>query len=354
MRVTRSGLGGGVTSRRSAGRGTRRSAAAGAAIAGAVPRTAVAVCIAVALAGTFALGAHARQAPGVTDGVYAAGQAERGREVYEAQCAICHGAALEGSVGPPLAGDRFLSIWSARPLLELVDKIQHTMPLRAPAPLSRQESLDLAAYTLQAGGYPAGQAALTDAALPGIVLPTAPSAYAAPGDVFLAPSANLAQLMRSIAFPASNIIFNVQIKDPSADVPGPTGARSFDYVEWGATVYPGWEAIDLAALALAESAPLFLAPGRRCENGRASSRGSARLAGVHRGGRGSGTGRLPGVAIAGLGRRHRGHRPAQRRVRQLPSGSIGTWAPRGAGWERIAAGRTPDRRIFNGEERPCA
>ena len=268
MRVTRSGLGGGVTSRRSAGRGTRRSAAAGAAIAGAVPRTAVAVCIAVALAGTFALGAHARQAPGVTDGVYAAGQAERGREVYEAQCAICHGAALEGSVGPPLAGDRFLSIWSARPLLELVDKIQHTMPLRAPAPLSRQESLDLAAYTLQAGGYPAGQAALTDAALPGIVLPTAPSAYAAPGDVFLAPSANLAQLMRSIAFPASNIIFNVQIKDPSADVPGPTGARSFDYVEWGATVYPGWEAIDLAALALAESAPLFLAPGRRCENGR--------------------------------------------------------------------------------------
>ena len=268
MRVTRSGLGGGVTSRRSAGRGIRRAAAAGAAIAGAVPRTAAAACIAVALAGTFVLGAHARQAPGVADGVYAAGQAERGREVYEAQCATCHGDALEGSVGPPLAGDRFLSIWSARPLLELVDKIQHTMPLRAPAPLSREESLDLAAYTLQAGGYPAGQAALTDAALPGIVLPMAPSAYAAPGDVFLAPSANLAQLMRSIAFPASNIIFNVQIKDPGADVPGPTGARSFDYVEWGSTVYPGWEAIDLAALALAESAPLFLAPGRRCENGR--------------------------------------------------------------------------------------
>ena len=74
--------------------------------------------------------------------------------------------------------------------------------------------------------------------------------------------------MRAIAFPASNIVFNVQIKDPSADTPPPTGSRSFDFVEWGSTVYPGWEAIDLAALALAESAPLFLVPGRRCENGR--------------------------------------------------------------------------------------
>ncbi len=68
--------------------------------------------------------------------------------------------------------------------------------------------------------------------------------------------------------PASNIVFNVQIKDPGAEVPPPTGTRPFDFVEWGDTVYPGWEAIDLAALAVAESAPLFLVPGRRCENGR--------------------------------------------------------------------------------------
>ena len=74
--------------------------------------------------------------------------------------------------------------------------------------------------------------------------------------------------MRAIAFPASNIVFNTQIKNPADDVPAPTGTRSFDFVEWGATVYPGWEAIDLAALAIAESAPLFLVPGRRCENGR--------------------------------------------------------------------------------------
>ncbi len=213
---------------------------------------------------------HATQAQIVTEGVYTAEQAARGGRVYQDQCVTCHGDVLEGSVGPPLAGEGFLSIWSARPVVELVDKIRNTMPLQASAPLSRQESIDLGAYILQAGGFPAGPAELTDAALPGIALPTSPTASASVtgGDVAAVPIANLAQLMRAIAFPASNTVFNVQIKDPGADIPPPTGSRSFDFVEWGSTVYPGWDAIDLAALALAESAPLFLVPGRRCENGR--------------------------------------------------------------------------------------
>jgi hypothetical protein len=42
----------------------------------------------------------------------------------------------------------------------------------------------------------------------------------------------------------------------------------FDYVLWGMTQYYGWQAVDQAALALIETTPLFLLPGRRCENGR--------------------------------------------------------------------------------------
>ena len=240
------------------------------AFAAAAGRAGVTVFLAAAFAGALVFTAHARQSRSVADGVYSVEQAERGRQVYQEQCVTCHGDALEGSVGPPLAGDGFLAIWSGLPVVDLVDKIHNTMPLQAPAPLSRQESIDLTAYVLQAGGFPAGQAELTDAALPGIALPTVATAAASAGggDVPVAPIANLAQLMRAIAFPASNIVFNVQIKDPADDVPAPTGTRSFDFVEWGATVYPGWEAIDLAALAIAESAPLFLVPGRRCENGR--------------------------------------------------------------------------------------
>ncbi len=236
----------------------------------AVHRATAAMLCAGVLAGTFVLIARAQTLRAVTEGVYAAAQAARGGEVYRDQCAACHGEALEGSVGPPLAGDGFLSIWSARPVVELVDKIHNTMPLQAPAPLSRQASIALTAYILEVGGFPAGAEELTDAALAGIALPTVAtaSASAAGGDLPVAPIANLAQLMRAIAFPASNIVFNVQIKDPGAEAPPPTGTRPFDFVEWGATVYPGWESIDLAALAIAESAPLFLVPGRRCENGR--------------------------------------------------------------------------------------
>ena len=233
-----------------------------------VRQAAAAISCAGALAGAPLLTGHAQQSQGVAEGVYSVEQAARGQQVYVEQCTVCHGDALEGSVGPPLAGDGFLSIWGARPVLDLVDKIHYTMPLEAPAPLSRQESIDLAAHVLQAGGFPAGAAELTDGMLAAIVLPAAPTAAAAGGDLALAPVANLAQLMRAVTFPNSNVIFNVQLKDPGAQVLPAPGARPFDYVEWGSTVYPGWQAIDLAALALVESTPLFLAPGRRCENGR--------------------------------------------------------------------------------------
>src|SRR6266852_7119204 len=47
-------------------------------------------------------------------------------------------------------------------------------------------------------------------------------------------------------------------------------ARSItdDYVEWGSTIYPGWLAIDQAAMGITETAPLLLTPGRRCQNGK--------------------------------------------------------------------------------------
>jgi hypothetical protein len=82
------------------------------------------------------------------------------------------------------------------------------------------------------------------------------------------PEGNLAELMRAIAFPNSNVIFNVQVKNPGAQPKKTVAAVPFDYVDWGSTVYPGWLAVDQAAIALTETAPLFLTPGRRCQNGR--------------------------------------------------------------------------------------
>jgi len=237
-------------------------------------RRALAVAFgAYVLVGAFSLAGHAGQSRSVSDGVYSSGQAARGQETYNAQCAECHGKAMEGTIGTPLVGESFLSNWSARPLSNLVDKIQKTMPFNLPGSLSRQQSTDLAAYILQAGKFPSGQAELSDAALAQIMFPTAktssaPVATTAAGPSLSAPEGNLAELMRAIAFPNSNIIFNVQIKDPGAQPKKTTATSPFDYAQWGTTVYPGWLAVDQAAVAITETAPLLLTPGRRCQNGR--------------------------------------------------------------------------------------
>jgi hypothetical protein len=69
-------------------------------------------------------------------------------------------------------------------------------------------------------------------------------------------------------FPTSNLIFNVQNQDPGAQKVGwEPGATAFSWADWGAGIYSGWEMVDYAAIALAESAPLILTP-RRCENGK--------------------------------------------------------------------------------------
>ncbi|HME99390.1 MAG TPA: cytochrome c [Terriglobia bacterium] len=212
----------------------------------------------------FSNSVQARQSRSVTDRVYSAAQSARGQQIYKAQCAGCHGDAMEGTSGPPLAGDGFLSNWSARSLATLVDKIQKTMPFNQPGSLSRAQSIDIAAYILDIGKFPAGQNELSERTLTQVLFAAVRTA-ARPAT---GPEGNLAELMRAVAFPNANIIFNVQLKDPAAQPKKQPASAPFDYVEWGSTVYPGWLAVDQAAVAITETAPLLLSPGRRCQNGR--------------------------------------------------------------------------------------
>lgn len=170
---------------------------------------------------------------------------------------------MEGTIGPPLVGDEFLANWSGRPLIDFIDKIQKTMPFEKPGTLSRQQSADLTAFVLEAGKFSAGQADLSEGAIAQIVFPPGRPRPAAAG-----PEGTLAELMRAIAFPNANVIFNLQLKNPAVQPKKPLASSPFDYVEWGSTVYPGWLAVDQAAVAIIETAPLLLTPGRRCQNGR--------------------------------------------------------------------------------------
>ena len=79
------------------------------------------------------------------------------------------------------------------------------------------------------------------------------------------PVGNLAELMRAINFPNSNILFDVQSADPEA-----IGEKQ-DGTSVSATfsgIYKGWQMVEQAAIALAEVETLVLMPGRLCENGK--------------------------------------------------------------------------------------
>jgi len=216
---------------------------------------------------------HAQGARTVRDGVYTDAQAARGQSIYQKQCVSCHGAKLEGLQGPPLIADVFVSHWHTQPLSDLAGKIRNTMPAGATGTLTPQQSVDLVAFILKSGGFPAGKTDLAadEATLGKITWPAGLVAAASPGQARVYPPlGNMAQLMRGIFFPNSNLIFTVQTRDPGAPAK-PTADNpnaGFSFVDWGAGIYGGWELVDNAALALADAAPLMLVPGIRCENGR--------------------------------------------------------------------------------------
>lgn len=218
---------------------------------------------------------YAQQPVTLSQGVYTQAQAVRGQALYKERCATCHGDTLEGRIGPPLMGDDFTGSWSKEPLSELFNKIAKTMPQDAPGKLTGAQTADIVAYILQTGKFPAGSAELAsgEAPLKQIGWPAVPAArpaQAAGGTPTFPPAGNLAQVMRGILFPSSNIIFTVQTHDPAEKKTSSDTASGggFDWTIWGANLYPGWELVDYAAVAITESAPLMLTPGRRCENGK--------------------------------------------------------------------------------------
>ena len=79
------------------------------------------------------------------------------------------------------------------------------------------------------------------------------------------PAANLNQLMRSLFFPHSNVVFFTQRYDPAAVKPASEPSGSTDPLTG---VFGGWEAVENAALTLADSADLLMTAGRKCSNGR--------------------------------------------------------------------------------------
>jgi hypothetical protein len=94
------------------------------------------------------------------------------------------------------------------------------------------------------------------------VIAQSPSTDAPPPQVH----ANLNQLMRGVLYPAANVVFSAQADNPGEIkfIPGHDPNMSTDPLT---SSFGGWQAVENAALALAESANLLSISERKCSNG---------------------------------------------------------------------------------------
>ena len=115
--------------------------------------------LAPAFLAAFSITMATAQQPPQGSGPFTTEQATAGRAAYQANCAACHGADLNGV--PPLAGAAFMGSWSTRTTRDLLGLIQTTMPTDRPGALPAETYVTIVAYILQANGIAAGSQALT-------------------------------------------------------------------------------------------------------------------------------------------------------------------------------------------------
>jgi S-disulfanyl-L-cysteine oxidoreductase SoxD len=95
------------------------------------------------------------------DGVYTDAQAQRGNDLYQNNCASCHGGGLQGEEeNPPLSGKHFFTRFGGMPVSALYGFINTQMPLGQAGALGAQGNADVTAYILSVNRFPAGQAEL--------------------------------------------------------------------------------------------------------------------------------------------------------------------------------------------------
>ena len=107
-----------------------------------------------AIAGLL-LGAGAAMAA-TPPALYTAQQAAAGAAVYAQNCAVCHGANLQGQAGPPLVGQSFAAPGSDSTIGGMFSVLAQQMPASAPGSLTHAQDEEAMAYILKQNGYPAG------------------------------------------------------------------------------------------------------------------------------------------------------------------------------------------------------
>jgi mono/diheme cytochrome c family protein len=98
-------------------------------------------------------------------GLYTASQAAAGAKAYAAQCVSCHGAKLQGGMGPPLKGAA-APYHGTMTVGDVYAAVSTQMPMGKPGSLPPTTYAAILAYLLQQNGHPSGPNLLAPAALP--------------------------------------------------------------------------------------------------------------------------------------------------------------------------------------------
>jgi mono/diheme cytochrome c family protein len=113
----------------------------------------------LAVGGLAAVSVTARAAS-APPAIYTSAQATAGATVFSQNCAMCHGAALEGMAGPTLVGQRFASAGNNDTVGAIFGEIAEQMPAGNPGSLTHDQYAQVMAFILSKNGYPAGATAL--------------------------------------------------------------------------------------------------------------------------------------------------------------------------------------------------
>lgn len=105
---------------------------------------------------TYSAAVFAAEAPGTSS--FTEEQFESGALLYQQQCALCHGAQLEGAGAPALSGAAFRKTWArlGANVAALFNRIETTMPPRQMGILDEAQNLDVLAFILGSNNVLAG------------------------------------------------------------------------------------------------------------------------------------------------------------------------------------------------------
>jgi mono/diheme cytochrome c family protein len=120
----------------------------------------------------FACPVGLTQSASGSPGWYTTAQATSGAKAYQKACSSCHGAKLQGGMGPVLVGKQFWLNYGGKKVSTLWSTVHTEMPMSTPGSVSAISSTNIMAFLLQKNGVNAGPTPLDDTADLSKVLPS--------------------------------------------------------------------------------------------------------------------------------------------------------------------------------------